>query len=343
MEKFNLIAGIDVSKATLDVSYSLGEAKSEHIQFANSAKGLSELVKLLLSKDVDREAILVCCEHTGSYMDKLSLVLESERIKLWAVNPYLIKTFSMDLNRMKTDRADSGKILEYALTHQKRAKQYKRPEEGVQNLRDLFLVRKQLVKVRAQVYNFISSSSDKALPPMLSNMILEQLKAFLSQLIGEVTNEINNLMKKEVKIKAQAKILCSLPGIGEVISKHMIIASEAFEKFPSYREFACFIGTAPFARSSGSSLNQKPRTSKKAYQPLKADLHQGVIAVIKKGQLFHDYYHAMKAKGKHHLWIINSIMNILLKLAFLLIKQQKQFDKNLFLQNKKSWKNLAMS
>jgi len=52
----------------------------------------------------------------------------------------------------------------------------------------------------------------------------------------------------------------------------------------------------------------------------------------------------MIEKGKHHLWIINSIMNMIVKLAFRMIKTMQLFDKNLYLNNKKSWAiNLELS
>lgn len=39
---------------------------------------------------------------------------------------------------------------------------------------------------------------------------------------------------------------------------------------------------------------------------------------------------------KHHVWIINSIKNMHLKLAFDLVKKDKLFDLEIFLKNKKS-------
>jgi hypothetical protein len=50
-------------------------------------------------------------------------------------------------------------------------------------------------------------------------------------------------------------------------------------------------------------------------------MHQGAISVIRQGQLFNNYYQRMIEKGKHHLWIINSIINMIAKCVFNLIKK----------------------
>ena len=52
----------------------------------------------------------------------------------------------------------------------------------------------------------------------------------------------------------------------------------------------------------------------------------------------------MIEKGKHHLWIINSIINMIAKCVFNLIKKITEFDKEIFINSKKSWhENLVLS
>ncbi|WP_372950774.1 transposase [Mariniphaga sp.] len=106
-----------------------------------------------------------------------------------------------------------------------------------------------------------------------------------------------------------------------------------------YKAFACYVGIAPFERTSGTSIRYRPRTSKKANQELKAEMHQGALSVIRKGQLFHSYYKTMLDRGKHHLWILNTIMNMIAKSIFVLANKMTPFNNEIFVKNKKSWQN----
>ena len=134
-----------------------------------------------------------------------------------------------------------------------------------------------------------------------------------------------------------------MPGIGPVTAQHILFVTDGFSAFPNWKTLAAFIGTAPFPHGSGTSKKVKYRTSKQAYKALKADLHQGAISVCRKGQLFHAYYQQMLALNKPHLYILNTIKNMLLKVIFQLVRSQTVFDQNTFLNNKKSWNNLVMS
>lgn len=78
---------------------------------------------------------------------------------------------------------------------------------------------------------------------------------------------------------------------------------------------------------------------------MKGELSQAAVSVAtRKGQFFYDYYQAKIEKGKAHNWIINAIINMLLKIVCSLIKKNQLFDKETFLKNKKSWQfSLEMS
>jgi len=136
------------------------------------------------------------------------------------------------------------------------------------------------------------------------------------------------------------QVLISIPCIGPVTAWHLLFITDCFEKFDNWRALACFIGSAPFPKRSGTSVKFKDRVSKKAYRPLKADLNQGIVSVCTRpGQPFYIYYQAMIKQNKPHLYILNMIKNVLLKLIFRLIQSNTFFDKEIFFKNKISWQN----
>lgn len=343
MKKYRLIIGIDVSKSTLAICYNF-DGQFFGFETSNDAKGINQIIGLREKYSMNDKQVLICCENTGSYMDKLAFVIKSTGIILWAVHPMIIKSYKLDLNRIKTDEVDARKIVEFAYAHQHKAVSYHHPDNRNRMLRDLFRLRKQVIKLRQQVLNFADSDQTRAISHPVNNLVFNQLKEIFTQYIVAIEKEIEDLLKKDKTSCDFIKILSSIPGIGPVISQHLIIVTDGFKRFSDHKKFACHIGIAPFARSSGTSLKYRPRTSKKADQKFKAHLHQGAMSVIRPGLLFHDYYKTMLEKGKHHLWIINSIMNMIIKLAFSLIKSMQLFDEKTYLMNKKSWiTNLEMS
>jgi transposase len=322
--KFKLIFGIDISKLTLDVTYSL-EGSFRYFQITNDAKGISQLVKTIKELGIEEQQVLVCCENTGSYMDKLALVMKGLDATFWVVHPIIMKGYRLDLQRTRNDKVDSMKIAEFALAHQHKATSFHHPNQK-------------------QTLNFIASENDKAIPGILNSVIHDQLKHFITDLIKDVEKSIQLLIKSDKTISGYYNILVSIPGVGPIIAQHILAATDGFKKITDYKSFACYVGIAPFVRSSGTSVRYRPRTSKKANQELKAEMHQGALSVIKHGQIFHHYYKTMIHKGKHHLWIMNSIMNMIAKCIFKLVAKMIPFNKEIYANNKKSWQNnLVMS
>ncbi len=346
MKKFNLIAGIDISMDTLDVQWRRtdGSAPANPQKFANSAKGIRELFSILIDVEPNPLNILICCEYTGVYMDKLAASVQSFEGVFWPVHPVVIKNYKLDLNRLKSDKVDAGRILEFAFNHQHKAVHFKHKDWHGSQINDLFKLKKQFTKMLTQVKNFQHSHKHKVHTSPVATMIYGQMSDLLKQYINKCDEELKSLIKQSPNAYNLYKILLSIPGIGPVTAVHLLAISDCFQKIDNYKAFACFIGIAPFEYSSGSSVRKKTKVSKIAYKSIKADIHQGAMSVIRRGLLYHDYYNKMKALNKHHNWIMNSISNKIAKLAFDLVKKEQLFDMDLYITNKKSFKNnLQMS
>jgi|ERR1700753_871649 len=344
MSKFNLFCSIDISKADLDAVYG-SPSSYRHVKLSNDAKGISQLLNLLLSLETDRSKILVCCENTGSFMSKIANILDGEGIFLWAVHPLLLSYYSIELNRFKTDKADAHKIFAYAIAHQSRAVSFHLPSRAVQELRDLFTCRKNLSQTKSAYTCRNEDRQQRAISNHLVMEIEKQLISILDNYITIIEKAILAAIKSDQKVKRMYQILISIPCIGPVTAWHLLFITDCFDKFDSWRALACFIGSAPFPKQSGTSVKSKDRVSKKAYRPLKADFNQGIVSVCTRpGQLFYNYYQNMIKQNKHHLYILNLIKNVLLKLVFKLIQSNTLFNKELFFKNKISWqKNLVLS
>ena len=108
--------GIDVSKrkSTVAVRRPDGEVVLAPFQVKYDAAGLSDLVKTLRNVGGD---IRIVMEHTGMYWRPIALALKEAGFFVSIVNAMLIHDFSGNsLRKIKTDKADSIKIANYALS-----------------------------------------------------------------------------------------------------------------------------------------------------------------------------------------------------------------------------------
>lgn len=332
MHNFSLIVGIDVGKTTHAVWLA-----GRQLVVQNNAAGLAQLLAQLQALEPDAHRILVACEHTGVYMQRLAWVLNAAGIMLWAIHPEVICHYRQGPKRGKSDKADAQKIQQYAALHTHLARAHVLPEPPLEQLQQLFRYRKQLVAQRQQVLNQTALRKEQCAPLAFIAEQVRALHAQLTQQIKAVEVQMRSLIRQHADLHRQYEILCSVPGIGPVTATHLLVITQGMRKFATAKALACYLGLVPFEYSSGTSLQRRPRTSKKAYQPLKADLHQGAMSVIRPKQFFHAYYQRMKLAGKHHLWITNAIAHTMTRLALTLVAKNQHFDPQTFLANKNSW------
>lgn len=343
-KNYVFFVGIDISAQTLDVVVGYNEKGKKHFRFTNNAKGITELITTINRLHSNENEVLICCEHTGVYLDKLTYVLQSTNIDLWVVHPLLLSNYSIELNRFKSDKADAKNIFLYAINNCSRAVKYQRISTDIQTLKDLFNLRKQIIKDKTAWQCRAHATSHKAIPNAFEWSLQNQIIAFLDNFIKQIDEAVRHLIRRSPHIKELYAILISIPGIGPVIAQHMLMLTDCFTRFPSWKPFACFIGTTAYGKQSGTTLKKKARTSKQAHRKLKADLHQGVLSICTHNTLFKLIYQNMEQKKTPHLQILNNIKNVLIKLAFTLVNKRTKYNEQLFFQNKKSWQNLlAMS
>lgn len=346
MQKFDLIVGIDLAKLTMAVCMGTDSEHTESFEIENSLEAITDLIARLKKKQKDLSKILVCFEHTGNCSDKLATLLDSSGMAMWAVHPQVGSSYSTVMNREKTDEQDAMRLFEFAFAHKHKVQLYKRPERITLEIRELQTARKQLVTKKTASINQLKDFKQKAKP---SKDIIDIHKCLIktyTEKIKELEEKIAEIIEENPVIKRLEKVLLSVPGIGKVTSKHLIAITDGFKKFGGdHRKIAAFIGTAPYSKQSGTSVRGKKRTSKKAYRVLKGELAQAAVSVsTRKNQFFYEYYKKMEKQGKAHMWIINSVINMILKIVCTLVKKNQLFDKEIYLKNKKSWQNnLQMS
>ena len=127
--------GIDVSKGknTIAVRRSGGEVVLTPFSVEHNSAGLSGLVKTLRNLDGD---VRIVMEHTGMYWRPIALALKEVGFFVSVVKAMLIHDFSDNsLRKVKTGKADSMKIANYALSFWAELRDYSPEDETRQMLK----------------------------------------------------------------------------------------------------------------------------------------------------------------------------------------------------------------
>ncbi|UOO38734.1 IS110 family transposase [Oscillospiraceae bacterium CM] len=140
--------GVDVSKgkSTVAIRRPGGEIVMTPITVLHTAEGPDKLIDTLRSVEGE---IRIVMEHTGMYWRPIALALKNAGFFVSVVNAMLIHDFSDNsIRKVKTDRADSLKIANYALTFWQELRDYSIEDEN-----------RQMLKIQSRLYERTLNSS----------------------------------------------------------------------------------------------------------------------------------------------------------------------------------------
>ena len=329
--KSYLFIGIDISKAILDVCVI---SPSENItnyyhQFCNNSKGFIQLRKWLKQeiKDVAVEDWRVCMENTGIYSLELNCFLHEQGIWQSMENALQIKR-SMGVVRGKTDKADCKTIALYAYRFYDKLKPYVLPGETLLRLRALFSQRERLVSIHSQL--LAANQSMKGYARELVKDIQNQNEILLKNLAGEIKaidKSLKECLQKDRELRSKARLIQSVPGIGQQTAAYLLIVSRGMKSFATAREFACYSGCAPFEHSSGTSVRGKTKVHYIANRKMKMLLHMAALNAITFNEELKTYYQRKVAAGKNPMSVLNAVRFKLICRIFSVIKRNEEYQK----------------
>jgi transposase len=133
-----------------------------------------------------------------------------------------------------------------------------------------------------------------------------------------------------VKLEYQESLtlLKSIPGIGEKTAISLIVLTDNFKRFESYKSLCSYAGITPMIRESGSSVKGRPRISKMGNTRLRNLLFMCSFNACKFNTACKALYERLIAKGKSKKLALIAVCNKLLKQAFSIVKSGLTYDPN---------------
>ena len=328
------IIGIDVSKDTFD-AYLYFSAK--HSKFNNEFTGFTGLLQWLEEKSLARKGQRIFVfEHTGIYSESLAKFLSAQG-ETFVIVPGLEVKRSIGIKRGKSDKIDARVLAEYGYRFQDKLEPTKVASENLRGLKKLLSQRdhytKQLVEIKNRIKNLEEGKSEL---DSIEKKILARDKQFLEeikQLIKDIESQIDELLETDEQLISLLELIETVPAIGRWTALNLIVYTEGFRKFKTWRKFASYIGIAPFPYSSGTSIRGKTKVSHLANRQLKAKLYFVAITAIRIDPEMKKYYQRKLAEGKHPMSVLNAVKNKIIARVFAVVKRRTPYVNTLAYAN----------
>lgn len=323
--------GIDFSKLKFDAAIYSVETKAivSTEVFENDKIGYAAFLQWVKENTrCQKSGLLFCGEHTGYYSGNLSVYLYESGFDMWLVSGLEMK-LTQGIKRNKTDRVDACKIAEYAFRYQDKTVLFQPVSTALDQIRELLSYRERLVETRKVLTTSAQEMKrvkDNASCDYIYQDSLEYIKS-LNASVRDCEKRIEALLKQDIALNTNYKLVSSVVGIGLVNAALILVATANFTLFDSPRKFGCYCGVVPFEHSSGSSVRGKTRVSKMANRHLKTKLTLAAQNAVRFDPELKEYYQRKRSEGKNNWLVLNNVKNKLIHRIFAVVRDGEMYEK----------------
>jgi transposase len=299
--------------------------KEKHLRVENTEDGFRAMM-VWLNKMTGgcKDKLHVCMEHTGIYTLTFQCLLENSQIAYTLVSPLHLKK-SLGLVRGKNDKVDAFRIADFCFTHRHKLQTSKLPPESLQRLKRLMGERDRYVNQKRMLEQ--TKTDMEALESKSANARTRRMLDEVVSVIEEIEEEMLTLIQTDEALNRNYELLTSITGVGLVNAINTIIYTGNFEAFDNARQYACFVGVAPFPNVSGTSVKGKTKVSHLGSKHLKADLTQGAKSAAYWDPELKLYCQRKIGQGKSYGAVINAVKFKLIQRMFAVVKRGTSFVK----------------
>jgi transposase len=281
-----VVAGVDVSKASLDVAVIGGSISRS--RFVNTPEGQAELARELSFAGCD----LTVMESTGGWEAAAACRLQLQELPAAVINPTRVRSFAKSMGYLaKTDKVDAKVLAEFAavLIRKPDVQRFLLPvkDSGRKELEALMTRRSQLIAMRSAERNRLELAPMHVKPSILS--LLKAIEKLLDENDKDLQGRINEHFQE------LDQLLQSIPGIGPSVSRILIGALPELGHL-NRRAISALVGLAPMAKDSGNSQGKRRIQGGRA--PIRKTLYMATVAAATYNPVIKAFYQKLKATGK---------------------------------------------
>ena len=155
--------------------------------------------------------------------------------------------------------------------------------------------------------------------------IQKSLIATFSKKIDKLEKHMIDIIKQDEQLKQTFDLITSVKGIGQVTAIEILISTENFTKFSTWRKYASYAGIAPFPYQSGSSIKGRNKVSNLANKRLKSLLNMCALVSIQWNPEMKLFYNNRIEQGKNKMSTLNIIRNKLVARIFAVVNRKTPY------------------
>ncbi len=313
--------GIDVSKATLDVSDAAG---GNRLSSPNSRSGTSKIIKWAQQRHEGELQFVI--EPTSTYHHTLVDELSKSNIAFTVINPARTKAYSLSLGkRAKTDRVDAQLLASLGETQQIAPSH--RPDKFQEQIKSVRRHRESVEQMIRSLRNKIEATTKS---PWADPEVLRSLSSTIRHLENQVESadrKLESLVKEDETYSTLTELLQTIPAIGPKTAQLLLSEMPPVWQCSSSRAWVAFAGVCPQPFQSGASSYS--RLSRMGSRRVRAGMYMAAVVAMKFNPLIAELVGRLKEKGKSGKLVVMAAMNKLIRICYGMIKTRRPFDANI--------------
>ena len=278
-----VVAGIDVSKATLEVSVSEGPVLS----FENSATGIRRLLRHMKRTGVTKAV----CESTGGYERLVVGKLRETALNVQVAHPLRVRAFARACGyEAKTDPLDAQVLSRYGVVFSESDTAQPEVDPDREELRQLLSRRRQLVEQRVRERNRL----DKGVSASVGKSTRRHVR-WLDREIERLDEEYKELLKRSTSLTETVELYQTVPGVGQLTAATLVAYLPELGRWDG-RALASLVGLAPWSRDSGKKRGN--RSIRGGRGTVRRALYICAWVVLRIDGDLRDFYRRLRERGK---------------------------------------------
>ena len=239
-----VVAGVDVSKATLEVSVSEGPV----LRFDNSATGIRRLLRHMEGQGVTKAV----CESTGGYERLVVGNLREAAINVQVAHPVRVRAFARACGyEAKTDPLDAQVLSRYGVVFTESDTAQPEVDPDREELRQLLSRRRQLVEQRVREGNRL----DKGVSASVGKSTRRHIR-WLDKEVERLNEEYKELLKRSAGLTETVELYQTVPGVGQLTAATLVAYLPELGRWDG-RALTSLVGLAPWSRDSGKKRGNR--------------------------------------------------------------------------------------
>lgn len=309
MEENQVFAGIDVSKAHLDIGV---VGSDQVVRVPNTEQGITELIEHL--KKVSPE--LVVMEATGGWEVPVAGALVAAEIPVVIANPRQVRDFAKSTGQLaKTDELDARILALFA--ERVRPAVRPLPDAAARDLDAIVARRRQIIVMITAEKNRLGTAR-----PAVRRGIEKHI-AWLERQLSDVDADLYDRIRRSPVWQAKSNLLRDVPGVGPNLARTLIAELPELGQL-THKQIAALVGVAPLARDSGFFRGKRMIWGGRA--PVRSALYLSTWSAAKWNPVIRVFYDRLRAKGKPAKVAQVACMRKLLTILNAMIRDGRQWD-----------------